>query len=264
MSIPFHLDSTKVPYNFLDSAPIVDVADIITQFRTQVVTGLNWTEPSAALFKTPVDAAGRFMDVLLTRISAGVLEARLRDQVGFTLYTRRIQIDTGGTMIRYFANIYGFVIESWTTAQETLQGHVLDLTPDAQSDHQLYVVGNGTRNTSSNVDGIGANFAQLYAKDNGGAGVHARNKRVDVDLPNSTNIVLVDILGGLVCRDMMMEINFAGALKWAGRICHAILIDSAFAPGTLITPNIDDNTQAGYRVLANASLNNSRMAMRCS
>ena len=96
MSVPVFLASS---YRYLELA-VTDVSDIIVAFRTEaVVNGVPpWTEPSAALFKSPVDGLGRFHDVLLTRIAANNLECRVRDQLANIVTTLRMEIDgTGST-----------------------------------------------------------------------------------------------------------------------------------------------------------------------
>lgn len=250
MSIPFHLDSTQVPYNFLRTDGMTDVNTIISDFRAQVVTGLSWTEPSTALFKTPIDAASRFLDVLLTRISATNLELRVRNQTGATIMTRRIQIVSGGS-VNYYCNTYGFIIESLVAAQsEVAQGHVLDLTPDGQGDHSLYVVAGAFRSAADTNDNQGQHAGDLWAMDNGAATYRARIKRCDIDLGFTVNLTSIrDITGGFRLVDQMVDINFSTIVKWAGRVCHSLIGDISIPYGSIVRVNIDDATQAQFRVI---------------
>jgi hypothetical protein len=265
MTIPYHHDLSLVPYNYQETPAIVDVATIITDIRTLLVTDLGWTEPSTALFKTPVDAASRFMDVLLTRIAADTLEMRVRDQTGTTVCTRRIEINTGGTAVRYYCNIYGMVIESLIAAQsEILQAHLLDLTPDLQSDHSLYVIGNGYRDSSSTMDSNGTQVGYYYAVDNGTPGNLSRLKRFDYDTTPTADVPLIDVTGAIAARDAIISINFSGTARWAGRICHSVLVDKTCANGAAIKPNIDDDTQCTFRVIGLEKINQMKQAFRCA
>jgi hypothetical protein len=133
MAVPVYLSSS---YRYCESALITDVADIITTFRDEVLNHNDpaWTEPSAGLFQSPSDAAGRWFDVLLTRISATNLECRFRDKSGTTIYTGRMQIAAAGRIIRYYTGSHHFHVEA-VGSVEHVRGGILDLTPDSQTAH---------------------------------------------------------------------------------------------------------------------------------
>jgi hypothetical protein len=269
MTIPFFLDSTQVPFNYTEIYGITDVetggVGIITTFRAQAVTGLGWTEPSTALFKTPVDAAGRWFDVLLTRISATVLEYRMRNSSGTTITTRRIQI-TAGFAVRFFTNTMGFLIEAIQAdpaSSETLQGHMLDQSPNLQSDVSNYVIMAGRRNNTSVDDGSGNIVGHYAAIDNGTPAFVAGR------LPSTLNaasgaIALQNIQSSFLLRDFLIHINQAGTIRWSGRICHALEIDSTIPPGSDRAVKIDTSTTATYRVTGNPLIQTARMCMRKS
>src|SRR5512147_433054 len=93
MGVPAFLNSS---YRYFCRVGVSDVQQIIDDFQTEVLAnGPPWTNPSAGLYKSPVDADGRWMDILLTKISASKLEMRLRDQLGQTICTRRINNTSG-------------------------------------------------------------------------------------------------------------------------------------------------------------------------
>ncbi len=254
MSIPLFLDSTQVPYNYTQIDNISDVESggvgIITTFRAQAVTGLGWTEPSSGLFKTPVDAAGRWLDVLLTRISATVIEWRVRNSAGTTLLTRRIQI-TAGFPIRFYTNIYGCLIEALQANPETsevLQAHILDQTPDLQTDVSNYIIGAGRRTSGSVDDGSGNTTGHYFAFDNAVA-THVAGRTMSCRILQGTALVMQNAQGTYWMRDMLIGINQAGTIRWSGRICHALLVDSTIPPGTDRAIKIDTSTTATYRVI---------------
>ncbi len=255
MSIPFFLDSTQIPYNYLETVPLTDVESggvgIITSFRAQC-TGLStpWTEPSTALFKTPVDAAGRFMDVLLTRISSTVIEWRVRNQSAATICTRRAQI-LSGYAVRMYVNIYGVFIDCLVldpASSETLQAHILDQTPDLQTDSSNYVIGAGRRSGTSTDDGTGNTCGHYFALDNGVA-THVAGRFQSAGDSAGTIRNYINPQGSMLFRDCQVLINQGGTNKWSGRICHALVYDSSYiAPHSDRVIKIDTSTTGTFRM----------------
>lgn len=263
MSIPAYLDSSVYPFNYVEKLGLVDVDDgvtgAITTTRAQIVGGsLNWSEPSTALFKTPVDSAGRFLDVLVTRISSTIVEFRVRNQAGTTVCTRRLQLGTG--VMRIFASSAGLVIEMVQTnpvASEMFAAFLLDMAPDTTSDHSLYVVGAGHRNNTSTVDSQGGTTGQYFAIDNGVAGELSRNGLYMFNC-NSNAINSVDSTGRYFFRELLFSINFAGTVKWAGRAAHALWSDSIFNGGDERKIYIDTNTVATFKCVGQVNFSNQR------
>jgi len=246
MTIPYHLDSTQIPFNYLRTDGMTDVNTIISDVRQQLVTGLGWSEPSTALFKTPIDAAGRWMDVLLTRIAATNLEFRTRNAAGTTLCTRRIQIDNPGS-VEYFCNIFGVTVNALrANPPERFEAHILDQSPDLQSDSALYVISHGYRNNADTADL--ADTGRYFAIDNAVATLAARARRwATTETPAVVNLQTPP--GTYLFRDATVRINSAGVNRWAGRICHAIAVMQNIGLGVELQPFIDTSTPARFRVL---------------
>ena len=134
MSVPTFLSTS---HRYLRTNGVTDVDTIITDVRSECVTNGSpaWTEPNTALFKSPIDASGRWFDVLLTRISATSLEMRVRDKNAVTVCTRRMYIDAGGTDIQYCTGEMHFAIVSLRSPAEFLIAGMIDMTPESQTVH---------------------------------------------------------------------------------------------------------------------------------
>ena len=132
MALPEYLDD---PFKYSSLDGVTDVADIITEFRAVALseTSPTWTEPSAGLFRTPTDAAGRWFDILLTATSATILTVRMRDSAGTTVREGRLYIDAGGskTHIVVGAHFYDILTEL-AAGHEYATGGVFDMYPEAQ------------------------------------------------------------------------------------------------------------------------------------
>lgn len=266
MSIPAYLDSATYAYSYYEEFGLADVetggVGIITRLRAMLIA-LGWTEPSTALFKTPVDAAGRFLDVLVTRISSTVLEWRVRNQAGVTLCTRRITLN--GSTVRYFCSTMGVLVEVCIidpNASEILSAHVLDMAPDLTTDHSLYCLGGGYRNSAGTQDSQGNASSQYFAIDNGTAGMTLRGGTYSVSVDGNVQ-AMIDMAGRFFLREMQISINFAGTFRWAGRLVHALNGPADFGGGTERAMYIDTNTVATFKSLGFAlTAGNQRMMMR--
>src|SRR6516162_9496070 len=111
MTSPRHLDTSICSYSYNKIGPITDVetggVGVISSWRTySTALAKPWTDLGGNLFKSYVDDAGHWMDVLMTRISATNIEFRVRDHKGHTIITRRFQIDAGGTNINIWAGSF--------------------------------------------------------------------------------------------------------------------------------------------------------------
>ncbi len=268
MSIPAFLDQVANPYKYIESQGMVDVADIITMLRLKLVTQLGWSEPSTALFKTPVDAAGRFMDILVTRISAAVVEFRLRDAAAHTIFTRRISINTtSGSAVRFYASSLHCIVESLlgsVIATEVFVSYLLDVAPLALADISIYVGGNAHLSGTSTNDNVFTNCGTFFMWDNGAAANLGRLRRRDASINNG----IVHFMYSQTMRyrfyDAHMEASFGANVRWAGRVPHMLVCDSGIGYGTRRRPTIDTNTRATYQVLAITQINNTRMMVRCA
>lgn len=268
MSIPAYLDSSVYPFNYIELLGLTDVetggVGIISSMRSQLVGGtLNWTEPSTALFKTPVDAAGRFLDVLVTRISSTVVEWRVRNQVAVTICTRRINLGTGA--LRIFGSSVGVLVEFAQTNENGLHfasAFVIDMAPNLNTDHTLYVVGNGFLTTADTNDSLGDGMGEFFAIDNGSAA--SQNRSWYWQFTNGATPPMLSAAGKWIFREMPVIINFSATNKFAGRVVHALQCDTNFNGGDERKIYIDTNTVATFKCIGATPTSTTRFMMRKS
>lgn len=262
MAVPVHLN---IPFGYLESAPITDVADIVTTFRAQV-TGLStpWTDQGGGLFKSPVDAAGRWFDVLLTKIAATSIECRVRDNAGATVCTVRMQVDgSPGNIVRYFYGTHYFhieVIRSGAGGQEWLKGGMLDLSPEAQNIHNHWCYGDGSRRTSDakqDFDG-GAYF---FALDDA---TYTRNMRFPISGTGTGGLSYPCPLHSPGGGAMFMAASVyavptgapygGGAGALAGRLYQHVLCPTDAPHGAKFKIPVDANERHWFKVLASGAI----------
>lgn len=261
---PDFLNDNTYPYNYLQTVGITDVNTIISDLRTQL-TGvtLAWTEPSTALFKSPPDTAGKFVDILCTRITQFNIEFRMRDYRGATICTRRIQIDNPGpTAANYYCSVRGVTVESLRATPEIAQLQLLDPTPDLVADVDNRTVGNGYRTAADVVDGNGSNSAQWFAVD---AGAPAVSQRLINWGANSASTVLGMIAGSsdFIYRDELLQINQSNSVQaWTGRPWHRLACDQTLPFSSDKTVPLGDGTTGTFRVIGLATVNGLRVMCR--
>ncbi len=247
MAAPDFINDTICPWYYHNSTGITDVNTIITDLRTALVTNLSWTEPSTALFQSPVDSAGRFMDILVTRIAATNVEFRLRDFRSATLCTKRIQIDATAS-VNYFAGKYYCYVESLRATIEIFQANILEQTPDTAASLGNYLLGNGYRNnadTPTNGDTVG----QHFAFDNG-TGTIVGSRMRGTSNSAGTAAAALTTPGTLLYEEATFWVQQASANRYSGRLYQQFLCDSsiAFAADKVI-PVDDAGTTATFRVI---------------
>lgn len=252
MSSPRCFDLSFCPINALyTDASISDVESggvgIISTLRTLLVTNLSWTEPSTALFKSPVDTDSRFMDILCTRISATVIEFRVRDQNANTICTRRIQI-TAGNAITYLTGKYFCIVIAQQATPQVFRAYLLDKSPDGQADDSLYVVANGWLTGASADDGNGKVAFKFFAMDSGVATAADRGRAL-YSTDNSNVVEQVMHSGTILYMDPLIHITYAGTRKWAGRLPQTFATKTDLGGGTTKAPAVDDAAYASFYVL---------------
>lgn len=260
MTVPNFLASS---FRFLEIAAVTDVATIISSFRSETVTlgSPVWTEPSTALFKSPVDANGRFLDVLLTSVSATNLEVRVRDQNGLTIYTRRMQIDALGNTVRIYSGQFHFCIESVRATSELAWGGILDKSPESQVSSSVYVFGSAYRTTADTVDGNGSTTWTQFMLENGSPAARNRVYNRGTILTGSV-VEPVSASGSFLFYPADMATQPGTTLQFGGRAYQAYLLDSSFSPGSEVLIPIDDSSTGTFKVLGLATSNNVRVALR--
>jgi hypothetical protein len=246
---------------------VSDVGTIIADFGVKAVAK-GWTDEGGGLFSSPVDADGRWIDVLLTQVTDNQkLEWRVRDKDGVTLCTRRINMpSTNNWAVRIFVGAYHAIIDvdGCTTTYETLQAGILDLSPEDQDAHSHWAYGTGSRTTGNSLDANGGD-SYLYMIDNVAAAVLERVGRFSGAHP-SLNIGRWTLNGSRVYRPREVWNKPAGVanLRFAGRCYQQVLIASDVAPGAEIKIPVDTSLTATFKVLGltPSSSYNWRVAVR--
>jgi hypothetical protein len=257
--MPNFVDSTYCPFYYAQTAGITDVNTIISDLRTALVTNLSYTEPTTALFKSPV-VDGMFFDVLVTRISATNLEFRFRDYRGQTYLTGRIQIDATQT-VNYFCNKYGMVVESLRAQVEIAQAHLLDLSANQQTAQWNRFIC-GTYRTSADTGGQQDTVGKFFAYDGTAVAASTSRSRNGTNAANTAWPLLM-ASGTLLYDEYLIKINQGGVQKWSGRLFQSYVCDSSLAFSTEKTIPIDDaGTLGTFRVIGLATSSNRRTMMR--
>lgn len=233
-----------------DAGSTNDVQDIIDAFAT-VALGLSnpWTDGGSGLYISPADADGRFFSITLTRVSATNLEMVVKDDTATTICTRRIQIVSGPQNWWLVVSENYCWIEIDNATVEALGAGLLDLSPEAQDAHGIYVWGRGNRNASDSADGLGTTQEYFYMIDNGSPAPLRRALAQDRNSAN-TAISLVTGAGTQLWLPYLVCANFAGTLKVAGRLMG---FRYGEATGTSIVLPIGDGAETG--TFRNSNLN---------
>jgi hypothetical protein len=268
VAIPQFLDDAyNEPGDFTES--ITDVATILTTVEDKLVTNGNWTKPSAGLFKSVVDAAGDFLDVLLTRIDADTLEWRVRDRNGNTIVTRRIAINAAGTTINYYWGNYYLVICSRQATAEVAQAFLVD--PTAVGD-LVTAVGNRTiggayRSTGDVADAHSITAGNYFAWDNGASAQfyrmeHRGNDGSSATSSAATNRSLLSGTGRALNVPANIFVNQAGVRRITGALPSCLVVDSSLAFDAVRNGPLDGSTVRKFIVLPLTTYGDQRLAIR--
>lgn len=271
MASPRHLDTTVCPYEYHQIGPLTDVetggVGIISSLRTYLVTNQGWTEPTTNLFKSPPDSFGRFYDLLFTRIAAGNLEIRMRDDRAHTLFTKRIQIDVAGTSVRIWAGKFFCRVESLRATSEVLWTEFIDESPDPLGSHVDVVLGNAYRTSADSADGNGSTIMYGIMWETDVAAAAQRNDRGyggSVDTAGA-GVTMIYGDGSLYYGEVGVAQFASGSyFRQVGRLFHAMLCDSNIAFATEKTLPVDGNNTATFKVVGLGTLVTSRLMYRKS
>jgi hypothetical protein len=146
MTAPAYLANA---FNFLETLTVTDVANTITRMLSQAAL-VGWTSGGAGNIRTPVNAAGQYIDLTFTRVSATNMQMVFLDSLSRT-FTRRTQVPASFTERLYF-NTQGFAFDPGNG--EGLWGSILDLSPELQTAHDQWAAGFGARTAADALDGL--------------------------------------------------------------------------------------------------------------
>lgn len=269
MAIPdFLSDTVNAPGDASDAA-VTDVNTIIATVRANLVTAGNWTEPSTALFKSVVDSAGHFIDVLLTRIAATNLEWRVRDKNANVILTRRIQVTAGGVTVEYYWGNFHLVVCSRTATAEVAQAFLLDPTAigDSLSAAPNRAVGGAYRSAADATDANSIAVGNYFAWDNGASAQFYRQEYRGSEGASATSTVLtvrslVTSTGRLANVPANIFVNQSGTRKLTGALPCCLVVDSGQAFDAVRNGPLDGSITRKMIVLPLTSVNVNRLAIR--
>ena len=248
MSVPVFLNSS---FYYFERTGVSDVQTIIDDFEHQVLVHNSpvWTKPSAGLYKSPVDADGRWYDVLLTRVTQQKLEMRLRDNAGATLCTRRINCPSANAwnVHIYTGSHHMFIaVDVVSSSWESLMAGILDSTPDAA--HNKYLYGGGYR-TNGDVNDAYHSCNRMSMFDNTTATLAER--MTCYGGTTTSNAALTTQNGSRVYRPHGLwckPVGDAGSFRFAGRRYQTLLVEWTMTIGSKVTVPIDSHLSGLFRV----------------
>lgn len=228
--------------------------------------GERWTVDSVGppvIFKSHVDAAGRFFKVTVERISATNLEFTVKNEAGVTVMPRRMQINGAGTTVWIFGNAYGVHVDGETATPEFICCGLLDLSPESQTAHSNYVWGHSHRNNGDGASGSDVSYGSAL-KD----GVAQHNNTTDGAGPVMSNdigvgsVPLISGGGAYIFKPVDIMSRNGGLQRIMGRRFHQLFCTDQLAVGNEISVPIDDAVNATFKVLGITTTSNCRIAQK--
>ena len=247
MTIPRFLQST---FHFNQDMLVTDVNTIITTLTT-ILTGQApaWTNPSAGVFESPVDAAGRFMKIVVARTTQQRLAWQVFDQNDLPVASREIDIDLGGnpTTVNYYSGQYHLYLETLVAPTPEWAGaFMIDPTGYALNNLQNYVMGNAYRSSGGAVDGQGSTWDQWFMIDNAGTPTVRERIRAVSEVPGNV-IGLLDFSGSPQFFPVDVFNAPSGLQLWVGSAYQCYQTASQVPGQTLKPVAIDNATAANFR-----------------
>lgn len=240
MTVPAFLNSS---HYYTEITDVDDVQDIIDALGTILKTTNSpaWTEPSAGTFQSPVDADGRYFQVIVSRVDVDTLQLVVKDRYAATIATRRIDINASGSpaiSVYVFSGQYHLWIDCMRSTPENFRSGILDLSPQAQSAWTQKTYCHGHRTSDGSVDG-GMDLMSIVEGE-------SRPEHM-VTLRNAGNggMVFTDLAGNVVYWPVFLRGRYADVLL--GRMYQIMLGPSSIAYGTEVTVPVDTGVTAKFR-----------------
>ncbi len=237
-------------------AGVLDVQTIINQVTTMATTlSPAWTNPMAGKLVSPPDGNGRQFTIQFNRISATNLEMVMTDGSARTM-TRRAQINAGGSAVDCYVGQFHMILD-WLNGStpEGLLACMLDESPELQTSHNMWMVGNGSRNTGDSLDSFWQYGAFLVIRNAGtfaillyGAMAPLWNRTSN----NANNGNLGRTIGGsnLWVPLIAMGDTVANVFNIYGKVFACLGTRLAFTPpGAEVSVPVDQANSSIFRVL---------------
>lgn len=245
-------------FRFLSTPNVTDVNTLISDFRSETVTNGSpaWTEPTSQNFKSPVDSAGRFFTVILTRTAATRLEWKVTDQNAVTICDREIDI-ASGTTVNYYTGQSHAWIESVATPEYAAAG-ILDSSPLSVGSYAICVYGSAFRTTAGGNDGSFDTTGKMFMIDS----TYNRMRAMGVNFANQT-MGGIDSAGNQLFIPCEFSCTVSGNVRWHGKVFQAFLCDNSCGVGSVKTVVIGTAGEVGtFRIIGLGASENLRLMLR--
>lgn len=218
--------------------------------------GQRWTIVSGTRYKSPVDAAGRYMEVDFTRLSAGAMNWTVADPTGSITTTK---MDLSGTTSAEISAGPGHLMVALLNAGtwEVGRAFIADPTPEPLGSTNVYVYATSYRQTGGSLVTNGNNwtfwgFRYLGGTTTGlsGAAVEASGVPL-MPAQDTTGTQLRTQAGSSIAVPQFVSIPLSAgndSLRNGGRLYQVITVDSSFTAGQDITVPIDTGSTGVFRV----------------
>ncbi len=252
------------------------IATLLTSTITNTVTeqwpnGQRWTNVSGTTYKSPTDAGGRYMQIVLTRSAANQMRTQVSDTAG-QLADGILNISSGNAQVNIFGgpgHLYAEALNGSTW--ELTRAFMADPTPEPlASDLSSYVYATSWR-TSGNV-AQSPNFLSWQYRFTGGTLSNAVLFNYGaLAVPwfppqaSSTNTHLMTQAGSNISVPYYTAIPSANGVddwKPSGKLFQVLLVDSNLTQGSEITIPIDTGVNGVFRITHQAATRSMLFAVR--
>lgn len=252
------------------SLPIstVDVQDIINAIATMLTTTLSatpttvypsgerWTSLGAGVYKSPVDAGGRFCQITITRTTIVRMQFKIEDPAG-SLMDGEIDIAAGGSVVNIYGGPGHILVEAnnagtWETAAAILS----DPTPEPLAAFNVYVWCRTARNNGGSAIANNGSLDYWLGRAIGGGtfggGFSNIMARCHMPAQDTSNTHLRTQAGSDIAAPAYMapaQTPNADSVLNAGKLYQCVIVDSNQVAGVDLNVPIDTGVTGQFRVL---------------
>lgn len=248
MAIPSWLNYDA---RYLLTLAITDVNTIISDLQSELVTNGTWSEPSAGVYKSEVDALGRYVQITTSRVSATRMQWKLTEYFGNTIYDGTIDIDAGGTNVEYFSGPGYCWIGSLRATTEAAYVFKLDPTPEPDVDPWPFI-GWAQRNSAGTANTVTFNNSAINSTTNGTYTISTSFNTQQYNLNNTALGSGMSYSGAYTFWPVITFHNFSGVYSYAGKAPNCLVSNEAFTAGVEADVPIDTGTTKTFRAVSSA------------
>jgi hypothetical protein len=267
MAVPNFLSGN---YRYLSTAGVTNVNTIITDLNAELITNGVWTggvtgTPGTTNYTLTATSAvrsdGAYAVLVAVWVSATRIKFTFTDRFSLLVNNQtdtRLDIDAGGTEVRYYTNAFGLCVDSNRATPECFIAGMLDRTPATFAiPHESCYASAGPRNNAGTLTTQTIRDVFLLAP---GGTAYATG--------TSAGFVAHQPLTGTMDRYSMTGAYFCTTYEFCtsqysmGRVFQAIMVPSTLAFGTEIVVPIDTGTTGTFKVVGLVAGLQARVAYR--